>query len=595
MTAKWTSVMVTGWTLLFAAVVPCAGDGIRTVGPVIQMSGGDSWQSNVFYNPDDDVFLVLWQQYGGPHVVQKGRCIDASTGAFAGPEFQLAAWVGLCGAAYNPDLRCWFVVYFNDHDLGGDIYGQKVGINGSIGPPVALVTSDSDQALAAIDYDGVRKRYLVAWTDYRGVAPSIRGRFFDGNGSSIPGMPELQISDYTPFSQTSPRVTYNPVTAEFLVVWIDLRNDVYRTDPNENNNNYTDIYGQRIDAVTGTLIGADIPVAVPPPVAGQPYVGDGWDGPGGIVCNTNPLTAGGMYGTYFLGIQKLTAPGWTTKAVILAAGGSHYGGTFNVSHPLRGGYTGVVYNSFDDTYFVTYLDADYDLAGRQYSPTGEPIRGPAKIIANPEFEENFGGLAVRPTDGLYLQSTTWFENLVTHERPYILVAQRFIRDRVPPGPVTGAAAMPGLNRVKLLWTNPVDADFVGTRIVYSTTGYPDGPNSGVTLVDQPGTPGTTSTCAHAGAVRGTTYYYSLFAHDDLGNYATAVHVSGIPGLPGDLDGDGDVDQSDFGRFQACLAGSGGGYGPDCEDADLEADGDVDQGDFAVFQGCVGGSNSPPKC
>jgi hypothetical protein len=408
-------------------------------------------------------------------------------------------------------------------------------------------------------------------------------------------MPEMLISDYVPYSQTSPRVTYNPAAGEFLVVWIDLRNDVYRTNPNENNNNYTDIYAQRIDAATGALIGADIPMVVPPPVPGHPYVGDGWDGPGGIVCNTNPLTAGGMYGTCFLGIQKLSDLGWTTKGLMLAVNAGHYGEIFSISHPYRGGYTGVVYNPSDDTYFVTYLDADYDLSGRQYSSTGQPIRGPAKIIANPEFEENFGGLAVRPADGLYMQTTTWFENLVTHERPYILVAQRFIRDTTPPGPVTGVVVKPGREQIQLSWANPGDADFARTRVVYSTTDYPAGPANGTLLADQPGSPEASDSCVHTGLLPGTPYYYSLFAHDGLGNYAPAIHVSAVPWHPGDLDGDGDVDQADFGRFQTCLNGSGFAYQQGCDDADLEADGDVDQSDFVVFQTCLGGSGSPPGC
>ncbi len=581
--------------LLLAAVSACVGDGIKSIGPIIQIGSGHSWQSNVFYNPDDDAFLVLWQQYGGPHVVQKGRCIDGDTGGFAGPEFEVAEWVGMGQAFYNHDLRCWFVVCSNDHDLGGDIFAQKVGLSGNIGDPIPLVTATGDQAMPALDYDPLRKRYLVVWTDYRGAAPNIRGRFFDLNGNTIANMPEMQVSDYVVYSQTSPRVTCNPATGEFLVVWIDLRNDVYRTDPDENNNNYTDIYGQRIDAATGALLGADIPMVVPPPVPGRPYVGDGWDGPGGTVCNTNPLTAGGMYGTSFLGIQKLSALGWTTKGLILAADATHYGEIFDVSHPYRGACIGVVYNPYDDTYFVTYLDADYDLSGRQYSPTGQSIRGPAKIIANSEFEENFGGLAVRPTDGLYLQTTTWFENLVTHERPYILVAQRFIRDTTPPGPVTDAVVWPGRNRITLRWTNPSDADVAGTRIVYSTTDFPPGPNDGILLVDKPGSPGAEDFWVHTGLLPRTTYYYSLFAHDGLDNYGPTVHRSGMPWHTGDLDGDGDVDQADFGRFQVCLNGSGVPYQQGCEDADLESDGDVDQGDFAVFQACLGGSGSPPGC
>jgi predicted amidohydrolase len=62
----------------------------------------------------------------------------------------------------------------------------------------------------------------------------------------------------------------------------------------------------------------------------------------------------------------------------------------------------------------------------------------------------------------------------------------------------------------------------------------------------------------------------------------------------DLDEDGDVDQSDFGLFQACLSGTGEAYKSGCSGADLDGDEDVDSHDFDVFAGCIAGSDSPPK-
>ncbi|MDM8007324.1 MAG: hypothetical protein QUV05_14385 [Phycisphaerae bacterium] len=58
---------------------------------------------------------------------------------------------------------------------------------------------------------------------------------------------------------------------------------------------------------------------------------------------------------------------------------------------------------------------------------------------------------------------------------------------------------------------------------------------------------------------------------------------------GDLDGDGDVDQTDFGLLQTCYSGNGIiQTAPACADAIMDADGDVDPEDFALFLGCLSG-------
>jgi hypothetical protein len=57
-----------------------------------------------------------------------------------------------------------------------------------------------------------------------------------------------------------------------------------------------------------------------------------------------------------------------------------------------------------------------------------------------------------------------------------------------------------------------------------------------------------------------------------------VHVT----LLADLDGDGDVDGSDFGILSGCITGPGGQPSPTCGSADLDQDGDVDLIDVSHF-------------
>src|SRR5207247_1163033 len=73
----------------------------------------------------------------------------------------------------------------------------------------------------------------------------------------------------------------------------------------------------------------------------------------------------------------------------------------------------------------------------------------------------------------------------------------------------------------------------------------------------------------------------------------AVHLT-LSSVKSDFDQDGDVDQADFGHFQACFSGPGVPQtNPDCLNAMLDGDDDVDQDDFAIFQRCLGGAEFPP--
>jgi len=76
-----------------------------------------------------------------------------------------------------------------------------------------------------------------------------------------------------------------------------------------------------------------------------------------------------------------------------------------------------------------------------------------------------------------------------------------------------------------------------------------------------------------------------------------VHLT-LKGIPGDMDNDGDVDQTDFGWFQACFTGPGTSQNDRaCRWARLDEDEDVDADDFGIFQTCMSGVDMPadPTC
>ena len=83
---------------------------------------------------------------------------------------------------------------------------------------------------------------------------------------------------------------------------------------------------------------------------------------------------------------------------------------------------------------------------------------------------------------------------------------------------------------------------------------------------------------------------------DMDAAHTMVAVYSLPlAVLADFDDDGDVDQEDFGRFQACYSSTGDPAPAGCEDADLDSDSDVDRNDFGVFCSCMSGANLPPGC
>jgi N-acetylmuramoyl-L-alanine amidase len=75
----------------------------------------------------------------------------------------------------------------------------------------------------------------------------------------------------------------------------------------------------------------------------------------------------------------------------------------------------------------------------------------------------------------------------------------------------------------------------------------------------------------------------------FGDTVTKQVTVALAGIPGDMDGDWDVDMEDFGPFQACLTGVGiAQYDTACTRAHMDNDTDVDETDVAKFINCLTG-------
>ncbi|HOW71081.1 MAG TPA: family 10 glycosylhydrolase [Phycisphaerae bacterium] len=86
--------------------------------------------------------------------------------------------------------------------------------------------------------------------------------------------------------------------------------------------------------------------------------------------------------------------------------------------------------------------------------------------------------------------------------------------------------------------------------------------------------------------------------DSVGPFTVYLDdVDFVCDTPGDFDYDEDVDQGDFGHFQACLGTTGATAAAlgDCRSSDFDRDGDVDTVDFGGFQCCFNGADQPAGC
>jgi hypothetical protein len=84
---------------------------------------------------------------------------------------------------------------------------------------------------------------------------------------------------------------------------------------------------------------------------------------------------------------------------------------------------------------------------------------------------------------------------------------------------------------------------------------------------------------------------------DNAQILTAPPCGVTPDVPVDIDVDGDVDLSDYGKFLDCYNGPAQPYPPivGCECLDSDYDGDVDLTDYGKFLDCYNGPNRPPNC
>ncbi|MCA9545613.1 MAG: LamG domain-containing protein, partial [Myxococcales bacterium] len=121
-------------------------------------------------------------------------------------------------------------------------------------------------------------------------------------------------------------------------------------------------------------------------------------------------------------------------------------------------------------------------------------------------------------------------------------------DAAPPPAVTALRAVPGPERVQLLWTLPDAADLAGVRVAVAPVAPVVGPE--VLLFD-----GLADAVVHSPADAEVTYRYRVLAYDHSGNESPAVTVEATPGAPAGPQAEAGADQATLGGAWIWLDGS----------------------------------------
>jgi hypothetical protein len=166
-----------------------------------------------------------------------------SSGLLMGPDLTISAPLGQQkqpAVAYNSTDTEFLVVWHDQRAGNWDIWGQRVDLDGTLlGGSFAICSNTSPQLYPDVAYDLDTNQYLVVWEDRRADF-DIYGQRMNADGS-LEGA-EIPIAGAGTTARRQPRVAFNPISGEFLVVY------VYEA---ENNN----IRGRRVSAAGSPLAG----------------------------------------------------------------------------------------------------------------------------------------------------------------------------------------------------------------------------------------------------------------------------------------------------------------------------------------------------
>lgn len=197
-------------------------------------------------SPAADGFVIVFSDYAtndiaGRIVLPDGgvRALLITVSLPVGDQQQAAI-------AYNSQDGEYLVVWHDQRAGNYDIYGQRVGLDGTLLEQTFHICTDaSNQLNPAVAYNLDANQYLVVWDDRRDDDGDLYGQIIDADGDLNGG--EVPIAGAGTIGRHLPRLAYNPISGEYLVVYGYA---------DETNN----IRGRRL-GVTGTPVAAEFDIA----------------------------------------------------------------------------------------------------------------------------------------------------------------------------------------------------------------------------------------------------------------------------------------------------------------------------------------------
>lgn len=177
----------------------------------------------IAYNPDDNEFLLVWQDYrNGNNWDIYAQRLDGD-GALLGDNFVINS------SAYHQDVphvmyapgQDRYLVAWRHYTSASqyDVYGQRLSGTGDfVGSAFAIATGPAStlQTPTDIVYNSQSNQFLVLWQDGRSGKLHVFGRHVSLTGSLGS---EFQITSVTTTDQKSGVGAYNATNNQYLVVW----------------------------------------------------------------------------------------------------------------------------------------------------------------------------------------------------------------------------------------------------------------------------------------------------------------------------------------------------------------------------------------